>query len=317
MKSAMPNNENVPETQSAPEPNESFDQILSQYEQSHKRKAEDGSAGIQGTVITVNDEAVLLDIGYKSEGILPLTVFQGRELPNAGDKLLVNVKGRDPEGYYELALGKVAKVVDWASLEKAFNEKQPISGTVTAVIKGGLSVDVGVRAFMPASRTGTRDAVEMEKLVGQDIRCLITKLDVTEEDVVVDRRAVAEAEERLVRERRLSEIKEGDTVRGTVRSLMDYGAFVDIGGVDGLLHVAEISWARVTKPADVLSIGQEVEVQVLKIDADKRRISLGMKQLQAHPWEGAAEKFKTGERVRGTVTRVMDFGAFVELEPGV
>jgi small subunit ribosomal protein S1 len=176
---------------------------------------------------------------------------------------------------------------------------------------------VGVRAFMPASRSGVRDAAEMEKLVGQEIRCRITKLDVTEEDVVVDRRVIAEEEERATKERRYSEIQEGETVRGTVRSLADYGAFVDIGGVDGLLHVAEISWSRVNKPSDLLSVGQEIEARVLKVDPEKRRISLGMKQLLPHPWDTAAEKYKTGERVRGTVSRLADFGAFVELEPGV
>jgi small subunit ribosomal protein S1 len=162
-----------------------------------------------------------------------------------------------------------------------------------------------------------RDAAEMEKLVGQEIRCRITKLDVTEEDVVVDRRVIAEEEERATKERRYSEIQEGETVRGTVRSLADYGAFVDIGGVDGLLHVAEISWSRVNKPSDLLSVGQEIEARVLKVDPEKRRISLGMKQLLPHPWDAAAEKYKTGERVRGTVSRLADFGAFVELEPGV
>ncbi len=178
-------------------------------------------------------------------------------------------------------------------------------------------MDVGVRAFMPASRSGAKDAAEMEKLVGQEIRCRIIKLDVADEDVVVDRRAVLEEEERAAKERRYTEIKEGETLHGTVRSLTDYGAFVDIGGVDALLHVADISWGRVNKPADVLTVGQQVEVKVLKVDAAKRRISLGLKQLQPHPWDLVGEKYKAGERVSGTVTRVTDFGAFVELEPGI
>jgi small subunit ribosomal protein S1 len=188
---------------------------------------------------------------------------------------------------------------------------------VTGVVKGGLSVDVGVRAFMPASRSGARDAAEMEKLVGQEIRCRITKIDTIEEDVVVDRRIISEEEERSAKERRYSELKEGDTVRGAVRSLADYGAFVDLGGIDGLLHVSDISWSRINKPSDVLGEGQEVEVRVLKIDLDKRRISLGMKQLQPHPWDSVAGKYKAGERVRGVVTRLMEFGAFVEIEPGI
>jgi small subunit ribosomal protein S1 len=229
----------------------------------------------------------------------------------------VTVKGRDPEGYYELTRGKVERPTDWASLEKAFVEKSTIIGTVTGVVKGGLSVDVGVRAFMPASRSGTRDASELEKLVEQEIRCRIIKLDVAEEDVVVDRRAIAEDEERAGKQRRFSELKEGDTVQGEVRSLTDYGAFVDIGGADALLHVGEISWRRVNKPSDVLSTGQQIDAVIIKIDSDKRRIAISMKQLQPHPWDAVADKYKAGERVRGTVTRLTDYGAFVELDPGI
>ena len=185
------------------------------------------------------------------------------------------MKGRNEEGYYELSRFKVAQPTDWTSLERAFAEKSTIIGTVTGVVKGGLTVDVGVRAFLPASRSGTRDAAEMEKLVGQEIRCRITKLDTTDEDVVVDRRAVLEEEERAGKEQRYAELQEGDVVKGTVRTLMDYGAFVDIGGVDGLLHVSDISLSRVKNPADVLSVGQEIEARVLRIDRDKQRISLG------------------------------------------
>jgi len=154
-------------------------------------------------------------------------------------------------------------------------------------------------------------------LVEQEIRCRIIKLDAADEDVVVDRRIVAEEEEQIGKDRRYSELKEGDLVSGTVRSLTEYGAFVDVGGADALLHISDISWSRINKSADVLSVGQEVEAKVLKIDPEKRRISIGMKQLQPHPWDSVPAKFKVGERVRGTVTRVMDFGAFVELEPGV
>ncbi len=299
------------------ESTESFGEILSQYQKSHSRKAEDGKQ-ISATVISVTAESVFFDIGYKSEGILPVAALQGQTL-KPGDKVSVTVKGRDPDGYYELSRFKVARPMDWAALEKSFADKAAVLGTVTAVIKGGFSVDVGVRAFMPASRSGVRDAAEMENLVGQEIRCRIIKLDVTDEDVVVDRRVVAEEEERVAKDRLYSRMKEGDTVNGTVRSLTDYGAFVDIGGVDALLHVGDIAWGRVNKPADVLSVGQQIDVQVLKLatEGDKRRISVGMKQLQAHPWDAVAVKYKIGDRVRGTVTRLMEFGAFVELEPGI
>jgi len=308
-----------PESQlSANEPAESFGDILSQYEQSHSHKSEEGRKGLEGTVVAVSGESVFLDIGYKTEGIIPLAEFQkAGESVKPGDKLPVSIKGRDEEGYYQLSRLKVERPRDWSALERAFADKSPIAGVITAVVKGGVSVDVGVRAFMPASRSGAKDAAELEKLVGQDIRCRIIKLDVADEDVVVDRRVVLEEDERVSRDRRYSEVKEGETVQGTVRSLTDYGAFVDIGGVDALLHVADISWGRINKPSDVLAVGQTVEAKVLKVDPAKRRISLGMKQLLPHPWEQAAEKYKTGDRVKGTVTRVTDFGAFVELEKGI
>jgi len=308
----------TPESYPVAESSESFEDILSQYEKTHSRKKEDGGKQLEGTVIAVSAESVFFDIGFKTEGIMPLALFQGAgEVVKPGDKMAVSVKGRDPEGYYELSRQKIAQPRDWSSLEQAFADKATIVGTVTGVIKGGFSVDVGVRAFMPASRSGVRDVADMEKLVGQEIRCRIIKLDATEEDVVVDRRALAEEEERGVKERRYSEIREGETVRGTVRSLTDYGAFVDLGGVDGLLHVGEIAWSRVNKPADVLSLGQQIEARVLKFDPEKRRISLGMKQLQKDPWDSVVEKYKLGERARGTVTRVLEFGAFVEVEPGI
>jgi len=296
-------NPNPSEDQPVDNSDESFNDLLSQYEKSHARLAEDGAKQLEGTVVAVTAGSVLLDIGFKCEGILPLTAFQSAsETVNPGDKLLVSVKGRDPDGYYELSRSKIWRPKDWSALERAFAEKATIVGTVTGVVKGGLSVDVGVRAFMPASRSGVRDAAEMEKLVGQEIRCRITKLDVTGEDVVVDRRALAEEEARSERGRRYAEIQEGETVHGTVRSLTEYGAFVDLGGLDGLLHVSDIAWSRINRAED---------------DSGKQRISLGMKQLQPHPWDSVPEKYKTGDRVRGAVTRIADFGAFVELEPGV
>lgn len=310
-------NPNTPEANTAEEPTESFEEAFSQYERSHRRKPDQGKAR-EGTVIAVSAESVYVDIGFKTEGILPVAAFQNdRQPPKPGDKLQVAVKGRNEEGYYELTRGRIGRATSWEELEKAFAGKTTIVGTVTGVVKGGLTVDVGVRAFLPASRSGVRDSADLEKLVGQEIRCRITKLDAADEDVVVDRRVIAEEEAGAARERRYGEVKEGDQVRGVVRSLTDYGAFVDIGGVDGLLHVGDISWQRINKPSDVFSVGDEVEAQVLKVDPEKQRISLGMKQLQPNPWDAAAAKYKVGERTRGTVTRLMDFGAFVELEPGV
>jgi len=311
-------NPNNPENSSPSEPTESFDQLLSEYERSHAQTTEDGARRLEGIVVAVTADSVLLDIGFKSEGILPLGDFAGKDADvKPGDKFVVSVKGRDADGYYQLSRQRTAQPKDWSSLEQAFNGKSIIVGTVTGVVKGGLSVDVGVRAFMPASRSGVREAAEMEKLVGQEIQCRITKLDISDEDVVVDRRVVIEDEAKSLKESRYATIQEGDIVRGTVRSLADYGAFVDLGGFDGLLHVSDLAWSRVSKPEDVLSVGQEIEAKVLKMDADKQRISLGLKQLQPHPWDSVPEKYNVGDLIRGAVTRIADFGAFVELDPGV
>ena len=297
---------------------ESFGETLAQFEQSHSHKAEGGAKQLEGIVVSMDAESIYLDIGFKAEGILPRSAFEnGAEGITAGDKFPVSVKGRNLEGYYELSRFRVTQPTDWSSLEEAFAQKSAVVGTVTGVVKGGLTVDIGVRAFMPASRSGVRDADEMEKLVGQEIACRITKLDVTEEDVVVDRRAVLEEQALSLEQDRYSELKEGDLVSGQVRSLATYGAFVDLGGIDGLLHVSDISWSRVSSPEEVLSVGQQLQLKVLKVDAASRRISLGLKQLQPEPWDSVAEKYKTGQRTTGAVTRLMDFGAFVELEPGI
>jgi len=310
----------TPDPQPGNEPNQSFGDILSQYEQSHthRTRTEEGGKQLEGTVVAVTGDQVFLDIGYKIEGTIPLADFTAAgETVKPGDSMPVSIKGRGEDGYYQLSRIKVARPKDWSSLERAFAEKAAIAGQVTGVVKGGLSVDVGVRAFMPASRSGARDAAEMEKLVGQDVRVRIIKLDTADEDVVVDRRSLLEEEERASKDRRYSEVKEGEVIQGTVRSLTDYGAFIDIGGVDALLHVGDISWSRINKPSDVLKAGDRIEAKVLKVDPAKRRISLGLKQLQPHPWDLAAEKYKTGDRVHGTITRVTDFGAFVELEKGI
>jgi small subunit ribosomal protein S1 len=317
----MPNEitpETAPIVDESPEaPAESFGDLLAEFEHAHSHAAE-GTKQMEGTVISKDGEFVYLDIGYKTEGVLPLTSFDNNaEGVSPGDKFPVSVKGRNVERYYELSRHKVVLPMDWSTLEEAFAQKSAVVGTVTSVVKGGLTVDIGVRAFMPASRSGVRDAAEMEKLVGQEITCRITKLDTTEEDVVVDRRVILEEEARTLEAGRYSEMKEGDIVTGTVRSLAAYGAFVDLGGIDGLLHISDIAWSRVAAPEDVVSVGQELRLKVLKVDPESRRISLGLKQLEPEPWDTAADKYKVGQRISGSVTRLMDFGAFVELEPGI
>jgi len=298
------------------EETESFDAIYKEFEKANRRREGEDGRQIRATVVSVTAESVFLDIGYKTEGILPITALAGKTV-EPGDTLQVSSKGRNEEGYYDVSLLKVAVPKDWSSLNKAFEEGTPVTGTVTGVVKGGLTVDVGVRAFLPASRSGVRDAAEMEKLVGQQILCKLTKVDEADEDVVVDRRSVLEAEEKSIKERRFGEVSEGDIVSGTVRSLADYGAFIELGGVDGLLHISDISWQRVAKPSDVLTVGDEIQVKVLKVDPASKRIGLGIKQLLPHPWDGIEDRLKVGDRLQGTVTRATDFGGFVEVEPGV
>ncbi len=311
-----------PQPIAAEEPAESFADVLSAFERTHSHRA--ATKQLQGTVVSLSADQVFLDIGYKTEGVLPRSSFPANaEGVNPGDTFPVSVTGRDEEGYYKLSRFRVTQPRDWSALERAFAEKIAVAGTVTAVIKGGLSVDVGVRAFMPASRSGTRDAAELEALVGTEITCRITKLDVTDEDVVVDRRVVLEEQARGELAGRRAALKEGDTVTGTVRTLMPYGAFVaiepgpGIHGIDGLLHISDISRARIAKPDDVLSVGQELTLRILKIDPETNKISLGLKQLEADPWTTAPDRLQAGQRVNGAVTRLTDFGAFVEIEPGL
>lgn len=304
-----------PEASPAAPGEASFAELLAEFERRQSAGA-DGGELLQGTVLRVAAEGVLVDIGRKREGLLPADP-SGRTVLQPGDTVTVVVTGRSPEGYYALSAVHVKRPTDWGALERAFADQSVIAGVVREVVKGGLAVDVGVRAFLPASRSGARDAAELEALVGQEIRCKILELDPAKEDIVVDRRVVLEEEAAAARDRLFFGLQEGAVVTGTVRSLTDFGAFVDLGGVDGLLHVTDLAWTRVAKPSDVLAEGDTIEVKILKIDRETRRIALGRKQLLPDPWSLAAEKYPPGARVRGRVVRLADFGAFVELEPGV
>ena len=302
----------------APSDQNSFADILSEFERGH-HGAPRGQA-VEGRVVSITPDAIFVDIGRKMDGVLPADQYRdasGKLSLSLGDKLLVSITGTDSEGSYTLSTIKVERPRDWSALERAFAEKRSIAGVVTEIVKGGLRVDVGVKAFMPASRSGAKDQAEMEKLVGQEIQCKIIKLDTASEDVVVDRRAVVEEQEAHTRQQKFEQLQEGAVVRGTVRSLTDFGAFVDLGGVDGLLHVTDMAWYRVAKPADVLALGDAVEVKILKISPETKRISLGLKQLTPDPWTLASERFQVGQRVQGKVSRLADFGAFIELAPGV
>ena len=305
----------------------SFGDILRQFEQEQHvappPRAAASAPGpikgpIKGVVLAITEDSIFVDIKGKADGILPKSALTPEMSEIAvGDLVEVTITGRSEEGQAILSPIKVEKPKDWTALLAAFEEKRNIAGKVTETVKGGVRVDIGGRAFMPASRSGTRDAFELQKLVGQDVEVRILSIDVDKEDIVVDRRVVLEEEGAKKKDERFQLLKEGDVLTGRVRSVTDFGAFLDLGGVDGLLHVADMSWHRVGKPADVVTIGDELEVKILKLNANTRKVSLGLKQMQPDPWTVASEQFQPGQKVMGTVARLTDFGAFVELSPGV
>jgi small subunit ribosomal protein S1 len=326
--------QNDPREQSDESADMSFADILKEFESTNRephRPAREGKGkgrgkgrpspqSRQGTVVGISGDFVLIDYGAKSEGIIPaadLKDAKGDLTVKRGDTFNIAVTGYNKEGMATLSRVAGPRPRDWDQLSAAFDNKDIVAGRVTAVVKGGLTVDVGARAFLPASRSGVRDAAEMEKLVGQEIRVRIIKIDVDDEDVVVDRRSVLEEEANQVRQNTLASLVEGSVVRGTVRSLASYGAFIDVGGVDGLLHVGDISWSRVTDPSTELAVGDVLDLKVLKVDQGTGKISLGLKQMSPNPWDEAVAKLKPGDRVTGEVTRLADFGAFVEVMPGV
>ena len=315
---------------------ESFADILKNFESTTKvakPKQADKAAGkgrgrkrapamppLHGTVVGVADDIVLVDYGGKAEGVISaadLKDAEGNLTVKVGDTFNVAITGFNSKDMATLSRVLGPRPRDWEGLTRSSDAKEIVTGRVTGMVKGGFTVDVGTRAFLPASRSGVRDQAEMEKLVGQEIRCRIIKLDADEEDVVVDRRSVMEEEAAVTRQNTVATLEEGAVVRGTVRSLASYGAFVDIGGVDGLLHVSDISYARMADPATELKIGDVLDLKVLKLDKQGGKISLGLKQMSPDPWDEAVSTPKPGDRVNGEVTRLADFGAFVEIRPGV
>ncbi|MCZ2155645.1 MAG: 30S ribosomal protein S1 [Bryobacterales bacterium] len=292
----------------------SFGDILEAFEETHS--AVQAGATVKGKVVALQETRALVDIGQKSEGVLDLSTLT-REAPKIGDEITVTVSGRTDDGALALSIGEVAAPKDWSAIEAAFAEGRTITGTVTGQVKGGLTVDIGSRAFMPASRSGTRDISDLHTLLGKEIQCRIIKFDAEKEDIVVDRRVVLEEELKKLRADLFDRVELGSIIEGTVRTVMEYGAFVDIGGLDGLLHVTEISYGKAAKPADVLKTGEKISVKVIKKDPKNNKISLSLKQTQADPWSEVAEKYPKDTRVKGVVVRLADFGAFVELEPGI
>lgn len=274
---------------------------------------------LSGRVINITDDSVLLDIGGKSEGAVPIAQARNAEGNldlRVGDEIAVVVEHRGEDGALRLSRLSPDRPRNLEDLRVAFENGLVIFAKVTGMVKGGFSVNAGERAFLPQSRSGIRDAGEMYKLVGREIRCRISR-EPRPKSVVLDRRSVLEEEERAARESLLSRLREGDTISGVVRSLATYGAFVDIGGVDALLHVSDMSWSHLADAGKMVSLGDQLQVRVLKIDRAKQRVAVGLKQLTPDPWNGVVERFPVGRRVRGVVLRTPEFGAFVELEPGL
>ncbi len=273
---------------------------------------------IQGTVVGLRGDGVFVDIGQKSEAFLPIEPHAKLDKPlQVGHTIEVMVTGQSSEGYPMLTSLKTQQPKGWRQLEAAFETGGTVLGQVTDSIKGGLAVDVGVRAFLPASRSGERSEEGLQSLVGKQIRARIVQLQESDRNVVLDRRAVLEEERAKRRQEALTKLKPGDRVQGMVRTLRKFGAFVDLNGIDGLLHVSDIAWQRVNDPSDLLHVGQVLEVQILKVDPEAQRIAVGLKQLQPEPWSVVADQIKPNALIRGKVIRLKDYGAFVEVIPGV
>ena len=279
-----------------------------------------GDKVVSGTVLKQTEKHLVIDVGLKSEGIVPLeqvTDHTGAVKFVAGDVIEVVIEREEPEGGYLVSYEKAQRLRVWDSIEKAANDKTVVLGTVIARVKGGLTVDIGLKAFLPGSQLEIRPVRNLDGYLGQQIEVRVIKLNKKRGNVVVSRKEILEEEQNARRSTTLEHLGEDAILTGTVKNLTDYGAFVDLGGIDGLLHITDMSWGRLTHPRDLVNVGDEIQVKVLKFDKDKQRVSLGFKQLTPDPWLDASERYPVGAHVKGRVLSVTDYGAFVELEQGI
>lgn len=298
---------------------EDLEHLIEDY--SHLAPPTEGEL-LQGHVVKVTPQEVIVDIGYKLEGVVPIEQLRqpdGTVAVKAGDTIdvMIDRHGVQPEGYVLLSFSKASRLRIWDTLERAMREQLLVSGRVMERTKGGLMVDVGVPAFMPGSQIDTRPIHDLDQFIGQDIPVKVLKINRRRGNVVVSRKMAIEEEMQARKTSALEHLFEGAVVSGVVKNLTEYGAFVDLGGIDGLLHVSDMSHGRVTHPSEVVRVGDEITVKVLKFDRDKERISLGLRQLTPDPWETLPERCPPGSRVIGRVMSITDYGAFVEIEPGV
>lgn len=279
---------------------------------------------VTGKVVRIDKDEVLIDIGYKSEGVIPVAELSIRRSVDPGDEVEMGeevdalvMQKEDADGRLILSKKRARFEKAWKRIEAAAESGEAVTGSVIEVVKGGLIVDLGVRGFLPASLVDIRRVQDLEEFRGQELRCKVIELNRSRNNVVLSRRAMLEEERREVRQRILDDLLPGKTVTGVVSNIVDFGAFVDLDGIDGLIHISELSWSHVNHPSELLEIGQEVEVKVLDVDRDRQRISLGLKQTQSDPWQRVLSSYQQGDVVHGRATKVVTFGAFVEILQGV
>lgn len=298
---------------------EGQDEMARLYEESFK-SVEEGSV-VKGKVIQVRQDGIVVDVGYKSEGIIPIDEVNPKELANikVGDYIEVYLEEReDSEGNIVLSKEKADKIKIWEQIEEACNQEMVVSGKVVARIKGGMTVDInGVKGFLPGSQVDLRPVRNLDSLIGQTFDLKVLKVNQRRGNIVLSRRALLEEVRDKKKTETLSTLAEGAVIEGTVKNITEYGAFIDLGGIDGLLHITDMSWGRVSHPSELFMVGDKAKVMVLKYDRENEKVSLGLKQLSNDPWAGADKKYPVGTRVRGKVVSLTDYGAFVELEQGI
>ncbi len=309
---------NDPAGAAAAQAPEAMDQLIEKYAAPQQTPTE--GELVEGRVIAATELGVVVDIGAKSEGLIPTQEFvetDGEVRLEPSQMVAVQLLNEEKEGYILVSYQRARRRRAWENIEKSYRQQVPLTGRVLDRIKGGLVVDLGIRAFLPASHVGLRPTHDLDAWKGQEIPCRVLKMNRKRGNVVVSRRVILEEEQQAQRQRLLDSLAEGQVIAGKVKNITDYGVFVDLGGLDGLLHITDLSWGRVGHPSQVVSPGQEIEVQVLRFDREKMRVSLGRKQLLPDPWAIVPERYPVGARVPGRVMGITDYGAFVELEPGI
>jgi small subunit ribosomal protein S1 len=308
-----------PSEDSPQDPGDSMESVMDMYEESFKRFAE--GEVVTGRVISIDKDHVLVDIGYKSEGQVRIQEFldkSGNVTAEVGDVIEVMVEWWDDEDERVLlSKDKAANIKVWEAVKKSYDEEGTVKGTITNRVKGGFSVDIGVPGFLPGSQADLRPIRNLDDMVGKEFEFKILKYNRKRSNIVLSRRAILENELAEKRSATLETIHEGKVVEGAVKNITEYGVFVDLGGVDGLLHITDISWGRVKHPSELFSIGDPITVKILNLDLENERVSLGMKQLNEDPWTTASEQYAVGSRVTGRVVSLTDYGAFIELEEGI